>query len=542
MLFRERSFAWLPAAAAATMTLLLSFSMAACSSYQEKDVKDLSRSQGGGTISYSTVREKVFVPNCVACHGTSGGVNLESYKSVKLHLKKIEKVVFVTQTMPKGRNLGSAESELLRTWINAGAPETVTGETPSTGEPLQPTFASIKKKIFEPKCLACHTPGGAAAGVSLDSDKDLLGSPRDLVIPGNPSESGLYIAITRTDSKRMPPPSSGASALSTEEVIAIKQWIEVGTNGAPPALDGSKLSYEFVRKKVFLPSCVTCHGSSGGVNLESYENVKKNLSAIGQAALVKEIMPKNGTLSAKQRDVLATWILAGGPRVPGDVSQPVTPPSGSPNEVSYRAVKDRIFTPRCITCHGNSGGVNLETYASAKEHAGQIAIMALVTKAMPPSGPLPKEEADLLTAWLKAGAPEGVVAPGNPIDNEPLKPTFVSIKKKIFEPRCVTCHRVGGPASGVSLSKLKDLLDSPRELVLPGNPDESGLLIAVSRQDSRRMPPPSAGAALSVGEIATLREWIQIGAPENGNATPVPAPSPTASAVPSPLPSLAPTP
>ncbi len=61
----------------------------------------------------------------------------------------------------------------------------------------------------------------------------------------------------------------------------------------------------------------------------------------------------------------------------------------------------------------------------------------------------------------------------------------------------------------------KDLLDSPRDLVLPGDPDESGLVIAVSRTDAKRMPPPSTGKPpLADAEIAVIRQWIMSGAPE----------------------------
>jgi mono/diheme cytochrome c family protein len=531
MMNKERPLAYF-SAFAAVLTLL---SLAACSSYQEKEAKGLPGSSGNGTVSYQTVHEKVFAPNCLACHGNSGGVNLESYASVKRNLKMIEKVVFKTKTMPKGKTLGSTESELLLSWIKAGAPEIVSGDTPGSGGGLHPTFASIKTKIFIPKCLACHTVGGPAAGVPLENEKELLESPRDLVVAGDPAQSGLYIAITRQDSKRMPPPSSGASALSTEEIIAIKQWIETGVAGTTPPIDEARLSYEAVRRKVFKPSCVSCHGTSGGVNLESYEEVKKHLSAIGQAVLVKEIMPKNGTLSMKQRELLATWILAGGPRFPGEAPQPSNPPpvNGNPSELSFQNVKNRIFAPRCISCHGTSGGISLETYASVKDHLAKIAVAALVSKFMPPTGPLPKEDADLLTAWFKAGAPEGIVLPPSPAPSptvapspipspvispppnlEPTEPTYASIRKSVFEVRCIVCHKTGGPAAGVPLMPWKELMASPRELVLPGNPDESGLLIAVSRQDSKRMPPPSTGDALPAAVLKAIRDWIVAGAKE----------------------------
>ena len=179
--------------------------------------------------------------------------------------------------------------------------------------------------------------------------------------------------------------------------------------------------------------------------------------------------------------------------------------------ISYQMVSQNIFSSRCISCHGNSGGVNLESYSSVKQHLAAIEATALITKTMPKNGSLTPSEAALLSAWIRAGALEN---PQMPIPEEPLEPTFISIKKKIIDKRCIGCHSVGGKASGVPFTSLKEILDSPREIVLPGNPDESGLIIAVERMDNKKMPPPEIGKSLTQEEIEVLRQWIEIGAPE----------------------------
>jgi uncharacterized membrane protein len=156
--------------------------------------------------------------------------------------------------------------------------------------------------------------------------------------------------------------------------------------------------------------------------------------------------------------------------------------------------------------------VNLETYAATKNQLLKIAMTTLVEKSMPKNGRLTGNQAALLTAWIKVGAPEGST-PGQPI--EPLEPKYSSIRKNIFETRCLSCHAAGGSARGVPLIPYQDLLNSPRELVLPGNPDESGLMISLTRQDSKRMPPPNAAALLDA-EIAVIRKWITEGAKQDG--------------------------
>lgn len=181
------------------------------------------------------------------------------------------------------------------------------------------------------------------------------------------------------------------------------------------------------------------------------------------------------------------------------------------SSISYQMVSEKVLSTRCISCHGNSGGVNLESYASVKQHLGAIERTALITKTMPKNGSLNSSELALLSAWIKAGAPEN---PQAPIPEEPLKANFDSIKKKIIDRRCIACHSLEGKASGVPLTSLKEILDSPREIVIPYNPDESGLILATERMDGKRMPPPETGNPLSQDEISILRQWIEIGAPE----------------------------
>ena len=111
------------------------------------------------------------------------------------------------------------------------------GEGRTEGEPqgsspthpqLQPTFSSIHDLIFSPRCMDCHSSGHSGKEVPLNTREDLLDSPRDLVLPGNPEESGLLIAVMRDDKKRMPPIDSGIGALSTSEIEILRTWIREG--------------------------------------------------------------------------------------------------------------------------------------------------------------------------------------------------------------------------------------------------------------------------------------------------------------------------
>lgn len=185
------------------------------------------------SLSYKLMNEFIFRPKCISCHGNAGGISLGSFSDVVSHLQDIERVSVHEKSMPPGAPLNVRQQDILLTWIRAGAPEFATDReipplpTPQPA-PLEPKFVSIKENIFQSKCLACHSPTGEGKRIPLNTPEDLIDSPLELVIPGNSEESGLYIAVYREDSKRMPPPNSGLSPLSQEEMEIIRQWIDNG--------------------------------------------------------------------------------------------------------------------------------------------------------------------------------------------------------------------------------------------------------------------------------------------------------------------------
>jgi uncharacterized membrane protein len=189
-------------------------------------------------LTYSSVYQRVLRPNCVGCHGNgnSNGTTLENYGDVKANLKQIYQTTVAQRKMPKApmRPLTSDQLGILNAWIKADAPETA--QDKEAPIPLGPMFDSIKYNILETKCLQCHVPGKSAAQIPLVTKDDLLNSPHELVIPGNPDESGIMVAIRGLNPKKlMPPPRdaqgkpTGFTKLSDQEIDAFAVWI---LNGA----------------------------------------------------------------------------------------------------------------------------------------------------------------------------------------------------------------------------------------------------------------------------------------------------------------------
>ena len=214
------------------MAVLLPILLSACNSHLAKesavaggDVPSFSK----GQLSYAIVNQYVFAPKCVQCHGHSGGVSLETFAAVSQNLTAVEAAVRAG-SMPKAPAppLTTSEEQLLADWIAAGAPEQASGGGDVPPPPaLEPKFASIHDLVFAKKCLHCHNAAGSAKDVPLDTAQDLLTSPDDLVLPGDPANSYLAIVITPGARRQMPPVSSGLT-LTNNEINVIKEWIKNG--------------------------------------------------------------------------------------------------------------------------------------------------------------------------------------------------------------------------------------------------------------------------------------------------------------------------
>ena len=94
-------------------------------------------------------------------------------------------------------------------------------------------------------------------------------------------------------------------------------------------------------------------------------------------------------------------------------------------------------------------------------------------------------------------------------------PDFNRDIQPIFEAHCLKCHGPDEQNGGLRYDRKSGALtqaDSGRHALVPGKPEQSGLLDRItSTHKSERMPPK--GERLSPQQIALLRDWIAAGAP-----------------------------
>lgn len=206
----------------------------------------------------------------------------------------------------------------------------------------------------------------------------------------------------------------------------------------------------------------------------------------------------------------------------------------SVSSISYADVEKEIFVPHCIRCHGNAGGVNLESYDNAKANALR-AQSAILAGTMPPGGALSSRAKQLLALWISKGMPLAPV-PVDTIDGgdgdnlpdpelPPLAPTYASLKVHVFSARCTACHS----SSNTRLQPLttREEIINPRVGLVDFERPERSYLLEVIRNrtfaqenvedddDEVQMPPARSNIeAVPAEHIQVLEEWIRRGAPE----------------------------
>ena len=309
-------------------------------------------------------------------------------------------------------------------------------------------------------------------------------------------------------------------------------------------LSSAPLSYQTVNEVVFRASCTDCHGGSGGVNLETYAGVVRNLERSYIRAVTLKTMPgaPRAPLTDCQAKLLELWKNSGAPetgtRPVGRIAEcqggaPPEPPPPPPPEprIDYATVRARVFARNCIGCHGFEGGVSFETYADAKSNALGAYREAVQDRTMPPrrstTSRLDTCQAALLRLWIEAGTPETNTSPlpeipecANPTILPPPAPppvpppapeepqaTFEYFVEKVYPVSCASCHDPGGRADDVVLTSLSSMI--AEGIVRPGDGAGSLLHQVVVKEGRGQMPPASSGKPrLTPAQADALKRWI----------------------------------
>lgn len=89
-------------------------------------------------------------------------------------------------------------------------------------------------------------------------------------------------------------------------------------NGGGDDVTAENVTYTNFVGVLLQSKCSMCHAGSGEGTpywtFSGYNSVKDNIDRINDAVIVRRIMPKTGSLSTRERELLKAWIDKGAPQ------------------------------------------------------------------------------------------------------------------------------------------------------------------------------------------------------------------------------------
>jgi mono/diheme cytochrome c family protein len=243
-----------------------------------------------------------------------------------------------------------ASSALLTSTLRAQAPVS----------PLEASFQERIQPIVFKNCNGCHTFGGHAGELRMDSYATLAkgGDRGTVIVPGNPDTSLLLKAIRYEDPDLKMPPRG---KIADSDIATIEKWIRElpaiastvspviapaapvqklavqtprpdtpAEDSAPKATPEQEQFFETKVRPLLTKNCYSCHTAthSGGLRLDSREALLKGgqdgavvvpgnpeasllISALRYKSAIQ--MPPSGPLKAEEVAVVEQWIRDGLP-------------------------------------------------------------------------------------------------------------------------------------------------------------------------------------------------------------------------------------
>jgi cytochrome c5 len=210
--------------------------------------------------------------------------------------------------MPPDIPLSKEVRSTIQVWIAQGAIETSCDTGNGGSNPPPPAtndsicFVQDILPLFLSNCAmsSCHD------GLSQGEEDNLYAlnsytTIRAHVVPFEPSRSPVYSAVTGSGEEFMPP--APKSPLTNAQKELMRKWIADGAlnSDCPDATCDTVNPIQFAAqvKPIIDSYCVSCHNassSSGGVNLNGYDQVKKYAEMLrnGTPLLVGTIRHKSG--------------------------------------------------------------------------------------------------------------------------------------------------------------------------------------------------------------------------------------------------------
>lgn len=205
---------------------------------------------------------------------------------------------------------------------------------------------------------------------------------------------------------------------------------------------------------------------------------------------------------------------------PGGGTNPPASSTCSPDSIYFQQQVLPIFVSNCAMagCHDNISheeGLVLTTYQGIMAggirpgNPGNSKIYKLIIETNPgdrmpppPRNPLPKEQIDLVYKWIVQGAKNNSCV-SSACDTVAV--TYSASVKPIITTKCQGCHSSSLPGGGIELSTYNGVKATVNNGKLWGSVNFMTGFSAM----------PKNGTKLSTCELAKIKKWIDVGAPNN---------------------------
>ncbi len=312
----------------------------------------------GTILGYNSLRTQIFEPQCIACHGSSGGINLETYAAAAAAASQIEATVVSQQTMPPMGPLSASEQGLIQAWVNAGAPE----QDINLGAPLPSpiptplTSASPGAGVSLGGCPIGYVPStttgtGLTAGTStVGQQKAKFGHfrhegemNRGSTEPADPDTTAGTgtnpLCVPSSPAQTNPSPTPVVTATPSPVVTVAPSDPVAGASSVPVPLPMPVVTPQPWVTPSTAPTVTPIPSSSP-------------LPIPGQTIGPIENPIQQGPVPTTKPTPTPTATVT-----PIVVNTPTPAPTVAPSPVTYGQVNAQVLTPQCVSCHGNAGGV-----------------------------------------------------------------------------------------------------------------------------------------------------------------------------------------
>jgi hypothetical protein len=202
--------------------------------------------QGNEKINWVLMKSTVL-STCLNCHSARQSPDLSTLVAFVAVSATVWSEVDTKSMPPAGSGqdfLNDCKKAVLRKWLDLGTPENSevlisTVAECSSGVGPAPTpiksisdmpvnYQTLHDRILAPRCLHCHNAADTtnAAAILFSPYSELMAGVRRWSKPADMSKIIKVLKSIDPD-VRMPPPETGA-ALTSEEMVFIKKWIEAG--------------------------------------------------------------------------------------------------------------------------------------------------------------------------------------------------------------------------------------------------------------------------------------------------------------------------